>query len=130
MWWSYSKYAYLMRKLLDPGLNVAEFPPRGKLVELLQYLRVQITPIHPVIQPNICTSVASKLIECHVRGIVESFIIKSNSPISNQQWGFMSKCSTVSALIRVVDEIKVLRFVLYYFWYLQSIQYGISWTML
>ena len=25
-------------------------------------------------------------------------------PISTWQWGFMSKCSTVSALIRVVDD--------------------------
>ena len=47
--------------------------------------------------------VVSKLIERHVKDIVESFI-KSNFPISSRQWGFMSKRSTVSALIRVVDD--------------------------
>ena len=47
--------------------------------------------------------VTCKLIECHVKDIVESFL-KSNSPISCRQLGFMSKRSTVSALIRVVDD--------------------------
>ena len=45
----------------------------------------------------------SKLIEHHIKSIIESFL-NSNSPISSRQWGFMSKRSTVSALIRVVED--------------------------
>ena len=35
--------------------------------------------------------------------IVEDFL-RENSPITTKQWGFMSSRSTVSALIRIVDD--------------------------
>ena len=47
--------------------------------------------------------IANKLIERHVKLIVEDHL-RENSPISTKQWGFMSSCSMVSALIRVIDD--------------------------
>ena len=47
--------------------------------------------------------IVSKLIERHIKNIVEEFL-RSNAPISSRQWGFMSNRSTVSALIKVVDD--------------------------
>ena len=41
--------------------------------------------------------------ECHVKTIIEDYALE-NSHISKKQWGFISNCSTVSALIRVVDD--------------------------
>ena len=46
---------------------------------------------------------ASKLIEFHVKAVIEKFL-KVNAPISSSQWGFMSNRSTMSALIRVLDD--------------------------
>ena len=47
--------------------------------------------------------VASKLIEHHVKATIEEFL-QANAPISSSQWGFMSNQSTVSALIRVLND--------------------------
>lgn len=45
--------------------------------------------------------VVSKLIERHVKTIVEDFL-NINAPISTREWGFMTNRSTISALIKVV----------------------------
>ena len=45
----------------------------------------------------------SKLIERHTKEIVEQYL-RVNAPISARQWEFMSNRSTVSALIKVVDD--------------------------
>ena len=47
--------------------------------------------------------IVSKLIERHVKAVVEDYL-KDNSPISLRQWGFMSNRSTVSALIKVIED--------------------------
>ena len=47
--------------------------------------------------------VVSKLIERHVKTIVEDFL-NINAPISTREWGFMTNRSTISALIKVVDD--------------------------
>lgn len=47
--------------------------------------------------------IVSKLIERHIKAIVEEFL-RVNAPISARQWGFMSNRSTASALIKVVDD--------------------------
>ena len=89
--------------LFNLSISTGKFPSAWKVG--------RITPIpkgtnssHPSrYRPISVLPVISKLIERHVKDIVESFI-KSISPISTRQWGFMSKRSTVSALIRVVDD--------------------------
>ena len=45
----------------------------------------------------------SKLIKRHIKKIVEQYL-RVNAPISARQWGFMANRSTVSALIKVVDD--------------------------
>ena len=47
--------------------------------------------------------VVSKLIERHVKAVLETYL-QMNAPISEKQWGFMCGRSTMSALIRVVDD--------------------------
>ena len=47
--------------------------------------------------------VISKVIERHVKSIIETHL-QHNAPISDRQWGFMSSRSTMSALIKVVDD--------------------------
>ena len=47
--------------------------------------------------------VISKVIERHVKIIIETHL-QQNAPISERQWGFMSSRSTMSALIKVVDD--------------------------
>ena len=47
--------------------------------------------------------VISKVIERHVKMIIETHL-QRNAPISERQWGFMSSRSTMSALIKVVDD--------------------------
>ncbi len=43
------------------------------------------------------------MIERHVKTIIETHL-QHNAPISERQWGFMSSRSTMSALIKVVDD--------------------------
>ena len=47
--------------------------------------------------------VISKVIEQHIKTIIETHL-QHNAPISERQWGFMSSRSTMSALIKVVDD--------------------------
>ena len=47
--------------------------------------------------------VASKLNKHDVKAAIQKFL-QVNAPISSSQWGFMSNWSTVSALIRVLDD--------------------------
>jgi hypothetical protein len=47
--------------------------------------------------------VVSKIIERHVKAIIVEHL-EHSAPISPKQWGFMSSKSTISALIKVVDD--------------------------
>ena len=46
---------------------------------------------------------ASKIIEKHVKKILLDHLM-TNAPISPRQWGFMESWSTMSALIKVIDD--------------------------
>ena len=95
--------AWLLCNLFNLSISTGTFSSEWKIG--------RITPIpkgtnksHPSgYRPVSVLPVVSKLIERHVKDAVENFL-KSCSPISTKQWGFMSKCSTVSALIRVVED--------------------------
>jgi len=63
------------------------------------------TPIPKSTNKSLPSGVASKLIEHHAKATTEKFL-QVNTPISSSQWGFMSNWSTVSALIRVLDDWK------------------------
>ena len=52
---------------------------------------------------NSVLSIVSKLIEHHIKEIVEQFL-RENAPTSTRQWGFMMNRSTVSVLIKIVDD--------------------------
>ena len=47
--------------------------------------------------------VISKVIERHVKSVIETHL-QHSAPIYDRQWGFMSSCSTMFALIKVVDD--------------------------
>ena len=46
---------------------------------------------------------ASKVIEKHVKKILLDHLM-TNAPISPRQWGFMESRSTISALIKIIDD--------------------------
>ena len=66
--------------------------PKGKQNnKLTNYRPISVLPI------------VSKLIEKHMKAKLEEHL-QTHAPISQQQWGFMSSRSSISALIQVVDN--------------------------
>ena len=95
--------ARMLSDLFNMSISTGTFPSDWKVG--------RITPIPKGVdnsqpsgyRPISVLPAVSKLIEHHIKNIVEVFL-KSHSPISIRQWGFMSKRSTMSALIRVVED--------------------------
>ena len=98
-----SSTARLLSNLFNLSISTGTIPSAWKVG--------RITPIpkgsnnsHPSgYRPISVLPVVSKIIERHIKDAVETFL-KSHCPISTRQWGFMAKRSTVSALIRVVED--------------------------
>ena len=90
-------------KLFNLSISSGIFPTDWKLGRITPIPKGTNSSLTSGYRPISVLPIVSKLIERHVKMIVEDFL-RENSPISTKQWGFMSSRSTVSALIRVVDD--------------------------
>ena len=89
--------------LFNNSISTGRFPSDWKVG--------QIVPIPKGKQNNKLTNyrpisvlpIVSKLIEKHMKAKLEEHL-QTHAPISQQQWGFMSSRSSISALIQVVDS--------------------------
>ena len=95
--------APVLCKLFNLSISSGTFPTEWKLGRITPIPKRTDSSLPSGYRPISVLPVASKLIERHVKMIVEDYL-QENSPISKKQWGFMSSRSTVSALIRVIDD--------------------------
>ena len=90
-------------KLFNLSISTGTFPSAWKLGRITPISKRTNNSLPSGYRPISVLPVASKLIERHVKATVEHFL-QVNAPISSSQWGFMSNRSTVSALIKVLDD--------------------------
>jgi len=90
-------------KLFNLTISTGIFPTAWKLGRITPIPKGTVNTLPSGYRPISVLPATSKLIECHVKAVMEEFLAK-HAPISAKQWGFMSGRSTVSALIRVLDD--------------------------
>ena len=92
-----------LHKLYNHSLSTGTIPADWKIGRITPIPKGTNDSLPSGYRPISVLPIVSKLIERHIKNIVEEFL-RSNAPISSRQWGFMSNRSTVSALIKVVDD--------------------------
>ena len=92
-----------LHKLFNHSISTGMFPSDWKLARITPIPKGTNKSLLSGYRPISVLPVVSKLIERHVKEVIEDYL-KANSPISVRQWGFMSNRSTVSALIKVVED--------------------------
>ena len=90
-------------KLFNLSLSTGTFPSDWKLGRITAIPKGSNSKHSSGYRPISVPTIASKLIERHVKTIIMEFL-NENSPISTKQWGFMTNRSTMSALIKVIDD--------------------------
>ena len=100
---SSSSIARLLSNLFNLSISTGIFPTAWKVGRITPIPKGTNNSLPSGYRPISVLPVVSKLIECHIKDVIETFL-KLNYPISSRQWGFMSKRSTVSALIKVIED--------------------------
>ena len=90
-------------RLFNLSISTGQFPSAWKLGRITPIPKGSNKTLPSGYRPISVLPVVSKLIERHVKAVLETYLL-TNAPISEKQWGFMCGRSTVSALIRVVDD--------------------------
>lgn len=98
-----SSIADSLHKLFNRSLSTGIFPSDWKLGRITAIPKGSNRKVPSGYRPISVLPIVSKLIERHVKTIIMEFL-KENSPISTRQWGFMANRSTISALIKVIDD--------------------------
>ena len=98
-----SSIADSLHKLFNLSLSTGTFPSDWKLGRITAIPKGTNSELPSGYRPISVLPIVSKLIERHAKTIIMEFL-KENSPISTRQWGFMTNRSTISALIKVIDD--------------------------
>ena len=96
--------APILTRLFNKSICTGELPAtwkHGRIVPVPKNPKDKNQPSG--YRPISILPIVSKVIERHVKVLIEDHL-ERNAPISPRQWGFVSSRSTVSALIRVVDD--------------------------
>ena len=86
------------------SLSTGVFPSEWKVARVVPVPKGTDKTLPSGFRPISILPVMSKLIERHVKSIIENHL-QNNAPVSSRQWGFMSSRSTVSALINVMNDL-------------------------
>ncbi len=92
-----------LANIFNHSLSTGEFPSEWKRARVVPVPKGGNAKLLSNYRPISILPSASKLLEKHVKSILEEHLIQ-HCPISTRQWGFMRARSTVSALIQVVDD--------------------------
>ena len=90
-------------RLFNLSISTGQFPSAWKLGRITPIPKGSNKTLPSGYRPISVLPVISKLIERHVKAVLETYL-QTNAPISKKQWGFVCGRSTVSALIQVVDD--------------------------
>ena len=93
-----------LSNLFNQSLTTGTYPKEWKLARIVPVPKsdcpsTSVTGYRPIS----ILSIVSKVLECHVKDIIDEFLAQS-CPISDCQWGFMHHRSSVSALIAVFHD--------------------------
>ena len=89
--------------LFNLSISTGVFPTEWKTARIVPIPKGDNQTVLSGYRPISVLPIASKVLERHVKSIIEDYL-QEHSPISPRQWGFVSSRSTVSALIKVVDD--------------------------
>ena len=89
--------------LFNLSISTGVFPTEWKTARIVPIPKGNDQTVLSGYRPISVLPIASKVLERHVKSIIEVHL-QEHSPISPRQWGFVSSRSTVSALIKVVDD--------------------------
>ena len=92
-----------LHKLFNLSISTGTLPIDWKVGRITPVPKGANNSLPSGYRPISVLPTVSKLIERHIKKIVEQYL-RVNAPISARQWGFMANRSTVSALIKVVDD--------------------------
>ena len=98
-----SSVAPLLSKLINLSISTGKFPKEWKLARVVPIPKGTNRNLPAGYRPISILPVVTKIIERHVKDIILDHLA-SCAPISPRQWGFMTHRSSVSALIRVIDD--------------------------
>ena len=89
-------------ELFNLSITTGVFPSEWKTGRIVPIPKGNNQSLPSGFRPISILPIVSKLLERHVKCIIEKHLLE-NTPISSRQWGFMMSRSTVSALINVID---------------------------
>ena len=92
-----------LHKLFNLSISTGILPTDWKVGRITPIPKGTNNSLPSGYRPISMLPIVSKLIKRHIKEIVEQFL-RDNTPISARQWGFMTNRSTVSALIKIVDD--------------------------
>jgi retron-type reverse transcriptase len=98
-----SSVALLLSKLINPSISTGKFPKEWKLSRVVPIPKGTNGSSLGGYRPISILPVVTKIIERHVRDLILDHF-SNYAPISPRQWGFMTHCSSASALIKVFDN--------------------------
>ena len=89
--------------LFNLSISTGVFPSEWKIGRIIPIPKGKNQTLPFGFRPISILPIVSKILERHVKSVIEKHL-QENAPISPRQWGFMASCSTVSALIKVIDD--------------------------
>ena len=92
-----------LTKLFNFSISTGVFPSEWKIGRIVPIPKGNNRLLPSGFRPISILPIVSKLLERHVKSVIEKHLLE-NAPISPRQWGFMTLHSTVSALIKVIDD--------------------------
>ena len=92
-----------LTELFNMSISTGEIPSEWKTARIVPIPKGTDQMVLSGYRPISVLPSVSKVLKRHVKGIIEKHL-QEHAPISTKQWGFVSSRSTVSALIKVVDD--------------------------
>ena len=92
-----------LTSLCNLSISTSVFPSAWKQARIVPVPKGTNKTLPSGYRPISILPVVSKIIERHIKTIIVEHL-ECSAPISPKQWGFISSKSTISALIKVVDD--------------------------
>ena len=97
--------ALSLTELYNMSMSTGFYPSDGKVARIVPVPKGTDQSLVSGYRPISILPVVSKLIEQHIKLLIEDYLQNNASISLHQRWGFISSRSSVSALIRVTDAL-------------------------
>ena len=93
-----------LTELFNLSISTGDVPSDWKIARIVPVPKGADQTLTSGYRPISILPVVSKIIEQHVKSLLETHL-QNYAPISPHQWGFISSRSSISALLRVIDDL-------------------------